>query len=236
MNLGFIPARGGSKGLPNKNIKMIGGKPLIAWTINAARASKYVDDLIVSTDSTEIAEVAETFGVPTPSLRPPHLATDEASVIDAILYEVDKRPKHYDNIILLQPTSPLRTARDIDAVVEVMRAHNAPSVITVSNLSKPENFLVTCNGNSEMSYFKRSAGEEKQSLKMLNGAVYIADIAALRQHRSFMMPGAISHEIPLERAWDIDSAYDFIICELLLPFVLRGAENELRGKDRTRPG
>ena len=119
--LAIIPARGGSKGLPGKNVKPLLGKPLIGWTIEQALTSKYIDEIFVSTDSREIADVAETFGVQVPDLRPEELANDTASSMDFILYTLhllEKRGKNFSYIVLLEPTSPLRDVMDIDYAIE----------------------------------------------------------------------------------------------------------------------
>jgi len=116
--LALIPARGGSKGLPRKNILPLSGKPLIAWTVEAAKNSKYIDNCIVSTDDIEIAECAEKYGAEIPFLRPPNLATDFTSSNDVILHAIENIHDNYDLLVLLQPTSPLRTEYDIDNGIE----------------------------------------------------------------------------------------------------------------------
>lgn len=133
--LAIIPARGGSKGLPGKNIKPLLGKPLIGWTIEQALTSKYIDEIFVSTDSREIADVAETFGVQVPDLRPEELANDTASSMDFILYTLhllEKRGKNFSYIVLLEPTSPLRDVMDIDYAIEkLVTIEEAESIVGV---------------------------------------------------------------------------------------------------------
>ncbi|CAE6880905.1 Cytidylyltransferase [Vibrio sp. B1FIG11] len=112
--LAFIPARGGSKRLPRKNILPIAGKPLIGWSIDAAKGSEYIDDIFISTDDQEIADVAAGLGIPAPELRPEHLASDTASTANVLTYTLEKFGTDFDIVILLQPTSPLRTSQHID--------------------------------------------------------------------------------------------------------------------------
>lgn len=115
--LAIIPARGGSKGLPRKNIRELAGKPLIAWTIEAGRKSKYIDRLIVSSEDFEIIEVAKKYGAEIPFVRPKHLAEDESLGLDPVFHALRELPG-YDIVVLLQPTSPLRLTEDIDACIE----------------------------------------------------------------------------------------------------------------------
>ena len=125
----IIPARGGSKGLPGKNIKNLNGKPLIEWTIEAALKSKCIDKVVISTDDTNIASISENAGATVPFLRPQDLATDHSLAIDVYLYTIDKlienTSKKYSSFIVLQPTSPLRNSDDIDNAVELFNVKKA---------------------------------------------------------------------------------------------------------------
>ena len=138
--LAWIPARGGSKGIKDKNIRPLCEKPLIAHTIQAALDSTYVDRVIVSTDSQVIADVAQEYGVEIPGLRPAKLAEDTSKTIDALMYSVNQLKsagEYYDIVCLLQPTSPLRTAKDIDGAIEVLRDNNfSKDVASVSPVKK----------------------------------------------------------------------------------------------------
>ena len=132
--LGIIPARGGSKGLPQKNVKSLQGKPLIAWTIEQSLASKHLDQVIVSTDDKEIDAVSERFGVKAPFVRPEALATDEARMVDVVLHAInwlENNDRIYDLIVLLQPTSPTRITEDIDNAIELLFKRGASSIISV---------------------------------------------------------------------------------------------------------
>ena len=134
--IAIIPARGGSKGIPNKNIKQLSGKPLIAYTIEAAKNAKSLKKIILSTDDQEIAKIARNYGVEVPFMRPKELATDDALAIDNYIYTIErlnsKLREPYESFVVLQPTSPLRTALDIDNAVRIFRENNADSVVSVS--------------------------------------------------------------------------------------------------------
>ena len=135
--LAIIPARGGSKRLPNKNILDLAGKPLIVWTIDAAKKSKYIDQIVVSTDSNMIAETAIKAGAEVPFMRPPNLAQDDTStyeVVDHTLTELRNHGNQYECLLLLQPTSPLRTAEHIDSATDLFTTKNADAVISVTEV------------------------------------------------------------------------------------------------------
>ena len=133
--LALIPARGGSKGIPRKNIKVLHGSPLIAYTIAAARNSRYIDDVVVTTDSDEIAKIARDYGASVPFMRPSELADDRSKTIDAVLHAVETLEdmgRTFDAVVLLQPTSPLRTSVDIDCSIETFYSHGSLGVASVS--------------------------------------------------------------------------------------------------------
>ena len=134
--LGLIPARGGSKGLPRKNIRPLLGKPLIAWTIEQALASEYLDRVVVSTDDEKIAEISRKYGAKVPFMRPKESAADEARRIDVVLHAIDwmeKNDNSYDLIMLLQPTSPLRTSEDIDKAIKLFISKKADSLFLINS-------------------------------------------------------------------------------------------------------
>lgn len=221
--IAIVPARGGSKGLPGKNVRPLLGKPLIAWTLEAAAASAYIDRIIVSTDDDAIAEAATKAGFPPPFRRPVDLAGDKSSVVDATIHALETLAEPWDYVVLLQPTSPLRLTSDIDAVIEKCLAEDAPAVVTVSPLPKPKNFLCSIGPKGELDRFNGTGGE----IMMLNGAVYIIRADALREQRKFTPEGTLAFTTPFERAWDIDSLYDFIACEALAPKILAGETDVL---------
>ncbi|MBQ48900.1 MAG: acylneuraminate cytidylyltransferase, partial [Zetaproteobacteria bacterium] len=122
--VGVIPARGGSKGLPNKNILCLGGKPLIAWTIEAALSSKHIDKVIVTTDSPDIASISESYGADIPFVRPANLATDSSKTIDVLKHSILEMGSDYGTIVLLQPTSPFRSFKHIDEAMSLFRKYD----------------------------------------------------------------------------------------------------------------
>lgn len=133
--IAVIPARGGSKGIPRKNIIDVAGKPLIAYTIETALASRYLDRVIVSTDDAEIAEVSKQYGAEVPFLRPAYLATDEAKTIDAVMDTLDRIDGTYDYVVVLQPTQPLRTAQQVDDAIQQVVEQNQSSLVSVEEVT-----------------------------------------------------------------------------------------------------
>ena len=148
--LAVIPARGGSKGLPRKNIKDLAGKPLIAWSIDAAKKSKYIDRCIVSTDDKSVAETSKQHGSIVPFMRPPELATDDANSNDVILHALEMLGDPYDIVMLLQPTSPLRKSEDIDHALEFVQGNNVPTVVSVCSSNKPLHWHFTLESDGKL--------------------------------------------------------------------------------------
>lgn len=191
--LAFIPARSGSKGLPNKNILDCAGKPLIAWTIEAARAVTTIDEVFVSTDTEQIAEVARVFGASVPFLRPPELATDSASLMDALKHAWselrDESDKRYDYLVVLQPTSPLRTRAHIELALThyfASRGSENDTLASVYPVSPKFGWLMQTSieppGYIDFCFDILSSNAQRQSLKryyMPNGAIFVVRGAAL---------------------------------------------------------
>ena len=222
--LAIIPARGGSKGLPRKNIKPLLGKPLIAWTIEQAENSKYINKVIVSTDDEEIAKISKEFGAEVPFLRPEELARDDSPTIDAIMHAInwfEKREEFFNIIVLLQPTSPLRTTNDIDKAIELfLNDKNALSLVSVKENEHPpfwsfkiENNLINPLFGDE--YLKKRRQELPKSY-MPNGAIYISCVDVLKEYKSFYTPKTISYIMSSERSIDIDNEFDFSLVEFVL--------------------
>ncbi|AZN38511.1 acylneuraminate cytidylyltransferase family protein [Paenibacillus albus] len=219
--LAIIPARGGSKGLPNKNIRLLQGKPLIAWSIEAAAQSQYVDTCIVTTDSFEIAAAATEWGGQVPFMRPSELAQDDTPGMLPILHAL-RMVKGYDIVLLLQPTSPLRTAEDIDHCLEQLVASRAWSVVSVTENDKPLSWMYQL-GDEQQTLVKAIPGlenvlqrQDAAKIYVLNGAVYAAYIPYLLSNESFMYEGTAGYVMPKERSVDIDTMIDFIVAESLL--------------------
>ncbi|KQL46515.1 acylneuraminate cytidylyltransferase [Brevibacillus choshinensis] len=218
--LAIIPARGGSKGVPRKNIRNLSGKPLIAWTIEAAKKSSYIDQLIVSTDDEEIAEVAREWGCEVPFLRPAELAQDHTPGMDPVLHAMEMLPG-YDFTLLLQPTSPLRITEDIDACLEqcVREAANACVSVTHSDKSPFWMYQLSDSGKllpileAEQPVLRR---QDAPDVFVLNGAVYVAKSSWLQQHRTFLHAETTGYAMPKDRSLDIDTKLDFTIVETIM--------------------
>lgn len=221
--LATINARGGSKGLPGKNIRDLGGLPLIAWSIREARRSACIDRLIVSSDDEGILAVARSHGAETPFVRPPELARDDTPGVDPVLHAVDALggPQAYDYIVLLQPTSPLRVVEDIDGCIAACLDAGHPCMLTVTEADKSPYYMFNMDPNGLLSpvIAQERFHTRRQDLPRVvvpNGAVYVADCAWLARTRSYLTPETRGYEMPRERSQDVDNLLDFDICELLL--------------------
>lgn len=211
--LALIPARGGSKGLPGKNILPVGGRPLLAWTIRAARASRYVDRLVLSSDDPAIIAVAEREGCEVPFRRDAALATDEASSVDVVLDAIARLPGH-DIVMLLQPTSPLREAADIDATLETLCRRGAEACVTVRPAEEHPYWTFRLDATGRLAPYCTPAGgipAQRQRLPeawCLNGAVYAARIPSFLRTKSFLGAHTVAQTMPAERSPDIDTRDD----------------------------
>jgi N-acylneuraminate cytidylyltransferase/CMP-N,N'-diacetyllegionaminic acid synthase len=223
--LAIIPARGGSKGLLWKNIKELCGKPLIAWTIEQAKSCSDIDRIVVSTDDREIAEVAKKYGAEVPFMRPAELASDTATTIDVIFHAINWLKEHEDYrpeyILLLQPTSPLRTREDIDGAIQMLKEKNAWAVVSVCETDHHPWWSNTLPENSNMKDFLRLEilNKRRQDLPVfyrLNGAIYLADTDYLYECNGFLGPDTFAYKMPKNRSVDIDSDVDFKLATLLL--------------------
>jgi len=219
--LGLIPARGGSKGLPRKNIKPLLGKPLIAWTIEKALTSKYLDRVIVSTDDKEIAEISKKYGAEVPFIRPKELAMDNAKGIDVVLHAIDwikKSDKQYDLLMLLQPTSPLRRSEDIDKAIEYLFFKEAKAIVSVCEVDHHPLWANTLPEDGCMKDFIRQEimNKNRQELPVfyrLNGAIYLAYFDYVKQCKCFMGKETFAYIMPRERSIDIDNEVDLKLVE-----------------------
>lgn len=222
--IGIIPARGGSKGIPKKNIKNIHGKPLIAWTIEVARESKYLDEVIVSTDSSEIKEVAQRLGARVPFLRPDGLAKDTSTSMDvlfhALEYMKDEESKIFDIIIMLEPTSPLREVDDIDDCLESLINHeSARSIAGVSYVegANPD-FVVTLEEGlmRSTSDFVVKRRQDIDDYYFYEGTIYASYVSDLHEYKNFYHEHALGYIVPKWKSFEIDDMVDFSIIEHLL--------------------
>ncbi|MDY6530296.1 acylneuraminate cytidylyltransferase family protein, partial [Acinetobacter faecalis] len=220
----LIPARGGSKRLPRKNVKLLHGKPLIAWSIEVAKASKYIDRVIVSTDDEEIKKISEQYEAEVPFLRPEHLSNDHASSFDVIKHTIDSLQLDRSNelIVLLQPTSPLRLVSEIDTALEFFVQKNAKGVVSISETEHSPMWSNTLPENGCMSDFIRPEVQGKRSQDLptffrLNGSISIYEtLALLEQSKIFFDNNVYGFETALETAIDIDTGLDFLIAETIM--------------------
>lgn len=218
--LAVIPARGGSKGLTRKNIRKLGGRPLIAWTLAAAQASRRIDRCIVSTDDQEIAAVARACGGDVPFMRPAELATDTATAQDVLEHTLEQLPG-FDIVVILQPTSPLRSNADIDGTIETMLDHDATSCVSVVEPGKSPYWSYTVNARNQLTplldpAFSRMRRQDLPQAFVLNGAVYAAHRQWLLDNGSALGEGTVPYVMPVERSVDIDTAFDLELAALYL--------------------
>lgn len=211
--LALITARGGSKGVPGKNILPIGGRPLIQWTIDAARASRHVDRVVLSSDDMAIIDAAVRGGCEAPFVRDAALATDEASSMDVVADALARLPAH-DIVVLLQPTSPLRTAADIDGVLERMQSTGAPACVSVREATDHPYWTFRLGESDRMEPYATppsglpSRRQELPGAWCLNGAVYAARTGWLLENRSFLSLQTAAYPMPVDRSLDIDTPAD----------------------------
>ncbi|MEI7431791.1 MAG: acylneuraminate cytidylyltransferase family protein [Betaproteobacteria bacterium] len=217
--LGVIPARGRSKGVPGKNIRIVGGKPLIAWTIEAAQSSEILDRVVLSSDDLDIISIAKKHNCDVPFVRDPHLAQDETPTIDVVLDALNRCPA-YEWVVLLQPTSPLRTYKDIDEAIQRCAAFNAPSCVSVCLAQESPYWMFTLKPDAHLAaLLPNQALTRRQDLPpvySLNGAIYVAKTEWLKRERKFLTSETIAYEMPIERSLDIDTESDFIQLKSIL--------------------
>jgi N-acylneuraminate cytidylyltransferase len=211
--LGLIAARGGSKGVPGKNVFVVNGRPLIQWSIDAAHASRYIDRLILSSDDSAIMDAARQADCEVPFRRDAALASDHASAIDVVVDALTRVPG-YDIVVLLQPTSPLRIAADIDGAIELLESSRAGACVTVREADEHPYWMFCLGDDRKLSRFAEPPGGmplRRQDLPpawSLNGAVYVADCGWFLQNRTFLSPATVGYPMPADRSLDIDTFED----------------------------
>jgi CMP-N-acetylneuraminic acid synthetase len=232
--LGIIPARGGSKGIPRKNIKLLCGKPLIAYTIDAAARSTRLTRTIVSTEDTEIADVARSLGADVPFLRPRDLADDTTPTLPVVLHAIETleaEGESYDAVCLLQPTSPLRRPEDIDGCIDLLEASGSDSVISVIPVPEPCNphwvYMRSADGRMSLSTGETEPIARRQELPPAfhrDGSVYVTRTEVLVNGRSLYGVNVQGYEIPPRYSANIDTQTDWQVIEGLFA-VQSGAED-----------
>jgi len=229
--LAVIPARSGSKGLPDKNIRPLLGRPLIAWTIEQGQSSKYIDRLVVSTDSNRIADISREFRAEVPFLRPNVLAQDDSTSMDVMLHAIEwmeKAGNSFDIVIMLEPTSPLRDVCDIDAAIELLVDHeSAESVVGLGCVSSVHpDFLVRMRDGFLCPYsnldYKVRRRQDIESLYFFEGSLYISYIDSLKIKKNFYHEKTLGYIMPKWKTYEVDDISDFIIIESLLQAKLAG--------------
>lgn len=212
--LALIPARGGSKGIKDKNIYDINGKPLIAYSINAAKNSKYVDDVIITTDSEKIKEVAESFGADVPFLRPAELASDNSKTIDAVVHAINtlkELGRDYDILLLLQPTCPLRTTEDIDNSLELFVSKGCVALVSVNKVKEHPILMRKINEDGIMDNLLNLPStirrQDMPPIYKVNGSIYINLIKELSNNTS-LNDNPLAYITDNEHSVDIDDLDD----------------------------
>ncbi len=220
--IAIIPARGGSKGLPGKNIKNLIGKPMIAYTIEVALKSKYITDVIISTDCIEIEKVAVKCGAKSLFLRPDYLASDTAKAVDNYIYTIDRLNKEFDydieDFVVLQPTSPLRMVDDIDNSIKLFKEKDADSVISYTEEHHPIKWhkYVTEDGKFENIFDDKLLN--RQDIKpsyFPNGAVFVFNYGLVKQNK-YYSENSYAYIMPRNRSSDVDTIDDFKYIEFLM--------------------
>jgi N-acylneuraminate cytidylyltransferase/CMP-N,N'-diacetyllegionaminic acid synthase len=221
--LGLIAARGGSKGLPGKNTKMLLGRPLIAWTIAAARDAASLDEIVVSTDSAEIADIARACGAEVPFMRPAELASDTATSVSVVHHAIDwlaRAGRTFDYVVLLEPTSPLREAADIDAALSLMTAADATAVVSICRTEAAHpSFLFKRAAAGLLTPFLPGPVKRRQEiddLYFVEGSVYGSSVATLRSEGGFVQQRTVGFEVPKWKAIEIDDEIDWIVAEAIM--------------------
>jgi CMP-N-acetylneuraminic acid synthetase len=222
----IITARGGSKRLPRKNVLDLAGKPLIAWTIEAAKRVSKIEDIIVTTDSEEIEQVANEFGARVPFKRPEYLSNDTATSFDVVKHCLDYlnevEDKQVEYLILLQPTSPLRTNEDLEKAILLLEEKGASAVVSVCPTEHSPLWSNTLDESLSLDSFlrdevKNTRSQDLPSFYRLNGAIYICKVSEFLKEKSFFLSkNSFAYVMSTEDSVDIDTKLDFIVADFLL--------------------
>jgi len=219
--LAIIPARGGSKRLPNKNILPLAGKPMLLWTIESAMQSKYLDEIILSTESDDIIKVVENYKIKTIK-RPLELASDTAKTVDVVNHVIENIDKEYDFIVLLQPTSPLRTSNHIDEAIEQLIKLNADAIISVTEVDHSPLWCNILPKSLSMENFisediKHKRSQDLPKFYRLNGAIYICKTKKfIEEDTFFLQENVYAYIMDKKSSIDIDEELDFKLAEIIL--------------------
>jgi len=226
--LAIVPARGGSKGLPRKNLLSLAGQPLVSWPVRAARHAAVVDRVIVSTDDSEIAAAAQAAGADVPFIRPALLASDTASTISVVLHALDaleQSGERFSYVVLLEPTSPLTESADVERALQRLHAnrHIADAIVGVSRViaAHPEYDVILQSSGIIQPYMARDFRHLKRrqdisELYFLEGSLYISSVASIKERESFYHERTMGYAVPRWKSFEVDELVDFICIEALL--------------------
>ncbi|MBU2494640.1 MAG: acylneuraminate cytidylyltransferase family protein [Bacteroidetes bacterium] len=218
--LAIIPARGGSKGILRKNIKPLSGKPLIYWTIEEAKKSKYIDRLILSSEDEEIINIAKVLGCEVPFIRPKELAQDQTPGIEPVVHAINNLPQKYDYVCLLQPTSPLRKIEHIDDCIEICSINNAESCVSVTKVDKHPYWMYKINKDKKLEPLfqevQLTRRQDAEKVYSINGAIYFAKTDFILSEKSFIGTNTFAYLMDKISSVDIDDMSDFQYADYLL--------------------
>jgi len=219
--IAIIPARGGSKGLPGKNTMEVNGKPLLAWTIDHANGSKYIDRVILSSEDDEIIKIAKKHGCDVPFVRPTALASDTAGTMGVVFHALQTLPEKYDYVVLLQVTSPLRTSHDIDFCIEQCEKNNVPACVSVMETDKSPFWMYRLDNNNLMDPIISGTKLPKRrqdvsTIYSINGAVYVAKTNWLAKQEHFITAETTAYVMPKLRSIDIDTELDLMVLQSIV--------------------
>ncbi|WP_248405508.1 cytidylyltransferase domain-containing protein [Butyrivibrio fibrisolvens] len=223
-NIAIIPARSGSKGIPDKNIKNLCNKPLIAWTIETAISSKMFDEVMVSTDSQEYADISKGFGAQVPFLRDSVNSSDVSSswdVVREVLLKYQELGRYFDTFTLLQPTSPLRSVEDIIGSFDLMKSKDARTIVSVCETRDSPYTCNTLPGSMSMENFFTEAYKNKRRQDLpifykLNGAIYLSKVKDFLHDGDIYKSGCYAYVMDEKKSVDIDTMLDFKLAELIM--------------------
>lgn len=220
-SVALIPARGGSKGISRKNIKLFNSKPLIYWSIKAALKSVFIDRVVVSTEDEEIADIALSYSAEVPFLRPKDLAKDDSPGIDPVIHALENLPDVKD-LILLQPTSPLRKTSHINEIFKLRSKSKACSAVSLTSSKK--NFIYKLNSRNRISPFSKNVKalprQKYSDLYTLNGSLYLSTKKSILLNKSFFSRSTVGYVMSEEYSIDIDTPLDWEIAEYLMKNLL----------------
>ena len=224
--IAIIPARKGSKGLPDKNIKNLCGKPLIAWSVEAGKKSEYLDELMVTTDGAEIAEIAERVGARVPFIRPEELATDSSTTVDVVIhalrYYKEKLNQVFDYVVLLEPTSPLRENYDIDLMIEkiISCEEQFDSIISIGEVHEHPSIMKNINDNLLKPYNEKLPltlrRQDNPPAYFPYGVAYITKTETIFSEGTFYPELTTWYKLKRYQNYEIDDIYDFLAVENIM--------------------